>query len=56
MPIPLDLPPVENCQIDESHINSRFVWMVAFIAAMGGLLYPAQRQEAMSIKSCSHSQ
>ena len=39
MPIPLDLPPVENPKIDESHINSRFVWKVAFIAAMGGLLF-----------------
>lgn len=30
---------VENLVIDESHINGFFVWKVAFIAAMGGLLF-----------------
>jgi SP family sugar porter-like MFS transporter len=29
----------KNLGIDESHINGRFVWKVAFIAAMGGLLF-----------------
>src|ERR1019366_3930755 len=29
----------KNLAIDESHINGRFVWKVAFIAAMGGLLF-----------------
>jgi sugar porter (SP) family MFS transporter len=28
-----------TARIDESHINGRFVWKVAFIAAMGGLLF-----------------
>lgn len=30
---------VKNLVIDESHINGFFVWKVAFIAAMGGLLF-----------------
>jgi len=29
----------DNLIVDESHINSFFVWKVAFIAAMGGLLF-----------------
>jgi len=29
----------KKVEIDESHINSVFVWKVAFIAAMGGLLF-----------------
>jgi len=28
-----------NPVIDESHINKVFLWKVAFIAAMGGLLF-----------------
>ena len=30
---------IENPVIDESHINKVFIWKVAFIAAMGGLLF-----------------
>ena len=34
-----ELKSVPNVVIDESHIDTRFVWRVAFIAAMGGLLF-----------------